>query len=203
MGSSPLARGLQVAATIMSAHNRIIPARAGFTPHVSYAFTPTWDHPRSRGVYATSSPSKSLMSGSSPLARGLLSCLWTNCKICRISPARAGFTATSTWLAVPSPDHPRSRGVYQAGRDGQTFGVGSSPLARGLHTILINVDPPARIIPARAGFTRKLLPGLRSNWDHPRSRGVYTSSIPRSRIAWGSSPLARGLLALTSRPSSG
>ena len=183
-----------MAATIMSAHNRIIPARAGFTPHVSYAFTPTWDHPRSRGVYATSSPSKSLMSGSSPLARGLLSCLWTNCKICRIIPARAGFTATSTWLAVPSPDHPRSRGVYAPWLRRTFARTGSSPLARGLQIEQCGYALSGRIIPARAGFTILQASRPRHCEDHPRSRGVYAPSPVRSQTNAGSSPLARGLL---------
>ena len=30
----------------------------------------------------------------------------------RIIPARAGFTTASTTTMRPSPDHPRSRGVY-------------------------------------------------------------------------------------------
>ena len=52
---------------------------------------------------------------------------------------------------------------------------------------------PARIIPARAGFThlqqRSHCPGE----DHPRSRGVYRSVIHFTTAARGSSPLARGL----------
>ena len=30
-----------------------------------------------------------------------------------------------------------------------------------------------RIIPARAGFTDSSLQERHTNWDHPRSRGVY------------------------------
>ena len=50
-----------------------------------------------------------------------------------------------------------------------------------------------RIIPARAGFTTA--PGCpsRSAWDHPRSRGVYTSRSLMPAARAGSSPLARGL----------
>ena len=52
------------------------------------------------------------------------------------------------------------------------------------------------IIPARAGFTCAS-PG-RPSWpgDHPRSRGVYLPSARRTVLPRGSSPLARGLLAL-------
>ena len=51
------------------------------------------------------------------------------------------------------------------------------------------------IIPARAGFTSPgPAPWARSR-DHPRSRGVYPLSSQRLGGVWGSSPLARGLLA--------
>ena len=56
-----------------------------------------------------------------------------------------------------------------------------------------HVHPEQWIIPARAGFTlsRGGAPGPRR--DHPRSRGVYPTRMPRSKIPRGSSPLARGL----------
>ena len=51
----------------------------------------------------------------------------------------------------------------------------------------------ARIIPARAGFTDDYMTGIGVGSDHPRSRGVYSPSRVRIRLAAGSSPLARGL----------
>ena len=92
-------------------------------------------------------------SGSSPLARGL-------------PPSENG---TSGFL----PDHPRSRGVYDAGAVADVPSTGSSPLARGL------------------------LQGCRgphfARGDHPRSRGVYSAEKDTFRRSLGSSPLARGL----------
>ena len=70
---------------------------------------------------------------------------------------------------------------------------GSSPLARGLPPSTENRIPPARIIPARAGFTHPPVAVFRDNKDHPRSRGVYGSSSLSLTIIMGSSPLARGL----------
>ena len=49
------------------------------------------------------------------------------------------------------------------------------------------------IIPARAGFTSGYLTDVRRSRDHPRSRGVYSTSITRMGDSGGSSPLARGL----------
>ena len=54
-----------------------------------------------------------------------------------------------------------------------------------------------RIIPARAGFTYRLLPAPPVEQDHPRSRGVYHSWPCACTGTRGSSPLARGLLFLS------
>ena len=60
--------------------------------------------------------------------------------------------------------------------------LGSSPLARGLPSHTQNGVIPARIIPARAGFT-VICAALRPlAEDHPRSRGVYISLTRRGRM---------------------
>ena len=91
-GSSPLARGLQTAASIQVAVTRIIPARAGFTPTVGRGRGPRRDHPRSRGVYE-----RGFRVGGA--AGGII-------------PARAGFTVGEGSVYDVNSDHPRSRGVY-------------------------------------------------------------------------------------------
>ena len=93
-GSSPLARGLQRRRVTGHDVRGIIPARAGFTAAGCCGSTPSWDHPRSRGVYQSS--------WSRVISR------------VRIIPARAGFTTTSGPRRRPASDHPRSRGVYAA-----------------------------------------------------------------------------------------
>ena len=70
---------------------------------------------------------------------------------------------------------------------------GSSPLARGLPAVDPCDEPPVRIIPARAGFTRDPSREDVGPPDHPRSRGVYCRACRRVRVRTGSSPLARGL----------
>ena len=90
-GSSPLARGLPGDGLVVDDLDGIIPARAGFTdsvgaPHGVPRIIPAragftgprrgrwvrWrDHPRSRGVYSPTEPSRRPCLGSSPLARGL------------------------------------------------------------------------------------------------------------------------------------
>ena len=50
------------------------------------------------------------------------------------------------------------------------------------------------IIPARAGFTAPVRVSGCVLGDHPRTRGVYSSCVPRGGLGVGSSPHARGLL---------
>ena len=172
-GSSPLARGLHgrlVAARVVCG---IIPARAGFTGNLTNHLGLTADHPRSRGVYASSNGRPSCSTGSSPLARGLLLPLEVGDHLLRIIPARAGFTPLYIGGLVVYTDHPRSRGVYVERRAWEAGFQGSSPLARGLRTF----SPGTFWTPS----------------DHPRSRGVYSVLAEESFSALGSSPLARGL----------
>ena len=192
-GSSPLARGLLVGTHPNAVLRRIIPARAGFTSTVGGQDHRSGDHPRSRGVYMTSAPSRWLCQGSSPLARGLLLFKTLLSFGIRIIPARAGFTPPAHPEPPAQPDHPRSRGVYCAWCSMLASRGGSSPLARGLQAGQRRSGSPAWIIPARAGFTR-FRTGLRSAArDHPRSRGVYPLPYRPALGRPGSSPLARGL----------
>ena len=110
-----------------------------------------------------------------------------------IIPARAGFTATSSFRPPSPPDHPRSRGVYGPVALVVEFVLGSSPLARGLPPSLGERVDSWGIIPARAGFTRQSSETASRGGDHPRSRGVYVSHEDMTMNEKGSSPLARGL----------
>ena len=202
-GSSPLARGLP---------------RVRDTRH-----RPAADHPRSRGVYGSRSWRRWTTPGSSPLARGLQvypKLVWGHPGIiparagftsssrspapasCWIIPARAGFTADHLAQRAVPTDHPRSRGVYALKRSLGSSTGGSSPLARGLRRTVVGSVPPARIIPARAGFTTTCQNQVQHTPDHPRSRGVYYISSFIIHHHLGSSPLARGLPAVRARASS-
>ena len=172
-GSSPLARGLLRLSGDDAGDVGIIPARAGFTFWPCASTCPAADHPRSRGVYPSSTASGASRTGSSPLARGLRASRLRGLIVGRIIPARAGFTGPHGRSCRRRGDHPRSRGVYLDKRLTSSCTEGSSPLARGL--LPAPAPPTGRpgIIPARAGFTlrRRGLPLL--GRDHPRSRGVY------------------------------
>ena len=193
VGSSPLARGLLQGVVDEGGDGRIIPARAGFTSTPWTRTGSTRDHPRSRGVYVEPSIRRTVVPGSSPLARGLPPVGGANPHDCRIIPARAGFTRQQRDETAHDWDHPRSRGVYrlELGERGEV--AGSSPLARGLLVDLLARQLTRRIIPARAGFTLKGWINHGSTRDHPRSRGVYTRDPVYTPMGVGSSPLARGL----------
>ena len=155
LGSSPLARGLHPSQAHEPTGLRIIPARAGFTVVSMQPDTACQDHPRSRGVYPIDSPTSELARGSSPLARGLLTLNHPQAHPDGIIPARAGFTHSRFLGTSASSDHPRSRGVYDVPANATFTAVGSSPLARGLRPSPGGDSHRARIIPARAGFTRR------------------------------------------------
>ena len=192
-GSSPLARGLQREHHHDRPSLRIIPARAGFTALMGVSYRRWWDHPRSRGVYLERAIVPAIVTGSSPLARGLHTAATGDNPTRRIIPARAGFTQDSRTSAGAPQDHPRSRGVYSPSPHVLIDAVGSSPLARGLHIGVDAAEVVLGIIPARAGFTRRCAHGGRVQRDHPRSRGVYGESKDEGPEVGGSSPLARGL----------
>ena len=172
-GSSPLARGLLEAHVGEGERQRIIPARAGFTPAGGLSARPITDHPRSRGVYHSTLRLPETFPGSSPLARGLRIVGARGRPHDRIIPARAGFTITPKLCSASRP--------------------GSSPLARGLPGSCECKRSFARIIPARAGFTVPCFGYPKLSPDHPRSRGVYRPGARPSCSPRGSSPLARGL----------
>ena len=134
LGSSPLARGLPTPRLREHPISRIIPARAGFTRPRTGERAGEWDHPRSRGVYGFIVRFLSVVVGSSPLARGLLSGPLPFTRPRRIIPARAGFTGKHFRARAGYADHPRSRGVYMQYLPHVILVSGSSPLARGLRS---------------------------------------------------------------------
>ena len=173
-GSSPLARGLLKNGALYGDHNRIIPARAGFTWCTTHKLPLDKDHPRSRGVYSTAPATPPCGLGSSPLARGLRTAAtvmrprfpdhprsrgvyfpndWTLGRVLGSSPLARGLPDAEEEERSGLLDHPRSRGVYSPQETCSGGRRGSSPLARGLRATLFPTISELRIIPARAGFT--------------------------------------------------
>ena len=176
-GSSPLARGLRTPKIEPRRDERIIPARAGFTSF-SYPFLyGPKDHPRSRGVYTSPAPQTTCCTGSSPLARGLLSVASGVPETVLDHPRSRGVYAARAALVRGREDHPRSRGVYTLIIRAPYHPDGSSPLARGLPPRDLASLTRRRIIPARAGFTALWRGPAGPHPDHPRSRGGYAKKV--------------------------
>ena len=171
---------------------RIIPARAGPTNGVGDVMWWFTDHPRSCGANTIYWENSVGVLGSSPLVRGQHDLLGKLRGCPRIIPARAGPTRSTGKTPWVSSDHPRSCGANLTEEPFVISPSGSSPLVRGQRTEVSVRSHLLRIIPARAGPTTRLLEGLRSSPDHPRSCGANLSDSELESIRGGSSPLVRG-----------
>ena len=149
-------------------------------------------HPRSRGEHIFSGSPHSSSAGSSPLARGTHTVPIHRMTILRVIPARAGNTAVNRIRLLIIPGHPRSRGEHVIDAVPQPPLRGSSPLARGTRSDQGHLRPVRRVIPARAGNTRRKPRGQMADPGHPRSRGEHTQQLGHLPVVAGSSPLARG-----------
>jgi len=171
-GSSPLARGGLPARPAYAVPWRLIPARAGRTS--GPCRTRRWlrAHPRSRGADGVSTNTFPQEAGSSPLARG-------GRRRWRRHWCRSGA-------------HPRSRGADDHVLLESRVSDGSSPLARGGPGCPCVASGRGRLIPARAGRTRRGGRRPTGRWAHPRSRGADNDALTVDAFSKGSSPLARG-----------
>ena len=153
IGSPPLARGTHSPPPPSSQRRRLIPARAGNTRLLKHLSRRAQAHPRSRGEHCLNRLDGFLFFGSPPLARGTRLALDQTIETMRLTPARAGNTASPPQWARTNPAHPRSRGEHflLALRASRT--PGSPPLARGTRTGNLDRLPDARLTPARAGNT--------------------------------------------------
>ena len=134
----------------------------------------------------------SASAGSSPLTRGkrLAGCVVPH--VVRLIPAHAGKTSGQPSTRHPRAAHPRSRGENQQPLDLGAERRGSSPLTRGKQHARELVKPAAGLIPAHAGKTPSVEPGVLLTTAHPRSRGENQSTEQAFVKMLGSSPLTRG-----------
>ena len=191
-GSSPLARGKRRRPPVHWRAVRLIPARAGKTSPWNPSNTRVSAHPRSRGENASRGAMRSLIGGSSPLARGKLKSVSIGTKWHGLIPARAGKTPPHRPTGPRSSAHPRSRGENYGDEGDPENRRGSSPLARGKPHRLPSRRGKGRLIPARAGKTASKPASAPPRPAHPRSRGENSELLSVIRSRKGSSPLARG-----------
>ena len=152
-GSSPLARGTPHAFNAPPVTIRLIPARAGNTMTAVTSASADAAHPRSRGEHTQPPIRSSLLSGSSPLARGTQTLPRQTVPPSRLIPARAGNTPLRVVTNEGNSAHPRSRGEHLLESVHLLRRLGSSPLARGTLRKTTDTEALGRLIPARAGNT--------------------------------------------------
>ena len=151
------------------------------------------DHPRLRGEYPRRCPCLTKLSGSPPLARGILTDRARGRMENRITPACAGNTELKRESLNEGEDHPRLRGEYCVHQVRESRSPGSPPLARGIHHDRKTDRLDNRITPACAGNTYFPVFWLTARKDHPRLRGEYYRVLQLADALEGSPPLARGI----------
>ena len=157
-GSSPLVRGALRREAGRSLPAGIIPARAGSTLSAKRHEKRPGDHPRSCGEHYGCAWRVLDAQGSSPLVRGAHDIRVHDMRQTGIIPARAGSTSSAKWWTASMWDHPRSCGEHARLALFALPRPGSSPLVRGAPRWQRFRAGAGRIIPARAGSTRRPSP---------------------------------------------
>ena len=171
-GSSPRGRGTQCRIAEEALSTRFIPARAGNAAASAHPSSAGSAHPRAGGE-------RDLRDDRLP-ARP------------RFIPARAGNAHQPTSCRCATSVHPRAGGERMlADVDSHRF-PGSSPRGRGTLVGLVDLLPPRRFIPARAGNATPRRRLCRRPPVHPRAGGERDRIGPSSTPAIGSSPRGRG-----------
>ncbi len=175
-GSSPRARGAPGRGSPDARQPGIIPACAGSTSPAA-ANPPTMgDHPRVRGEHEGPY-------GPQYGAPGII-------------PACAGSTIPRAGPDRTARDHPRVRGEHGGRQVWSLRVLGSSPRARGAPPRRRSGSSWCGIIPACAESTCRSRGRSGRRRDHPRVRGEHFCSHSHAALTWGSSPRARGALAV-------
>ena len=149
-------------------------------------------HPRACGENAAADFSPASRPGSSPRVRGKRPRDPHPQSKRRLIPARAGKTFERLLQVGGLRAHPRACGENNMHYATLSRRLGSSPRVRGKLGELRQRDQHNRLIPARAGKTRREWYSLRDCRAHPRACGENLWH-PRGRmVRLGSSPRVRG-----------
>ena len=170
----------------------IIPARAGQTCPHRWLSGRGPDHPRACGANKPMEMAEGCACGSSPRVRGKPDDVRESSRHLRIIPARAGQTSDRASRHGSTPDHPRACGANAYAEAHSKNHTGSSPRVRGKHDCQTSRRSGYRIIPARAGQTRRGVRVSSTSPDHPRACGANYVADTVMPSAIGSSPRVRG-----------
>ena len=175
--SSPPARGTSYNNRHHRLQGRFIPACAGNILRLRSIRCVRPVHPRLRGEHPSANVAGTIISGSSPPARGTFILGILSVRADRFIPACAGNIFTGCGQCVRHPVHPRLRGEHTLKVCRRNATRGSSPPARGTFHDLGTDLAHDRFIPACAGniMTATNLRILKP--VHPRLRGEHSVRI--------------------------
>ena len=197
-GSSPRVRGKPSTTRSAAWPEGLIPARAGKTARWPVLGEQARAHPRACGENRTDLIEVTHYPGSSPRVRGKPGKAGQSIPLARLIPARAGKTPRGRPAGGRRRAHPRACGENRAGGAPGSAMSGSSPRVRGKRVSGCGCAFVVRLIPARAGKTRRRRRGGRAGWAHPRACGEnsWADKVPGDLL--GSSPRVRGKRAFSS-----
>ena len=190
----------------------LIPARAGKTRPASRWASPSTAHPRACGENPGGRRGGGAPPGSSPRVRGKRRGHTATHRPLRLIPARAGKTYRLRGTRNRRGAHPRAcgenfvpmlRGHFGDGSSPRVRGKrvlggerydwgGSSPRVRGKRPSTKGMIRRERLIPARAGKTKRRLSAARMRSAHPRACGENLGIRTAQHTLCGSSPRVRG-----------
>ena len=191
-GSSPRVRGKLVRRAAVMSRRGLIPARAGKTGPTPSASSTKPAHPRACGENGRPSLSRPFQAGSSPRVRGKRPGADARAAAQRLIPARAGKTRSRRRPAPSPPAHPRACGENEGGWPRSASSPGSSPRVRGKLPSAARRALISRLIPARAGKTRRTWGVSQPMGAHPRACGENVPHASGDDPLGGSSPRVRG-----------
>ena len=191
-GSSPRVRGKLRVVNRARAGVGLIPARAGKTLNSARYPCGPWAHPRACGENARLTLWPPARRGSSPRVRGKLSEYKNTIDAQGLIPARAGKTVCVCCCLGVMGAHPRACGENARRRGGAVPDRGSSPRVRGKPSPVGSSPSASRLIPARAGKTRRRSTRSAAPSAHPRACGENPCQQPSVFPRRGSSPRVRG-----------
>ena len=191
-GSSPRVRGKLGPGGREARPLGLIPARAGKTVVPGVYFSGERAHPRACGENGPHLVDDLTAQGSSPRVRGKPHEPPIVRRAPGLIPARAGKTTCAATTARAAQAHPRACGENRFDTDPLLADSGSSPRVRGKLPQLDRHGGRGRLIPARAGKTRKRLTRSWALSAHPRACGENDPELDRVIAGPGSSPRVRG-----------
>ena len=199
LGTSPHARGPLHVVPRRPARPGNIPACAGTTAARMREKYASREHPRMRGDHRFWHRRNSKARGTSPHARGPPDLdLRIEVRPGNI-PACAGTTLVGSGIRRRRGEHPRMRGDHSKFALPPDYVTGTSPHARGPRIRCLNRLFVCGNIPACAGTTSPSARSRTQSWEHPRMRGDHFHCTTASTSKSGTSPHARGPLAIPKR----